>query len=475
MEYPSKNDFFLRFKTIINEKHEFTDYILVNVSDNFKEATDLKPELLIGRKISEVILENENILFGIKEFYYHMIPKSRRKFEKYIEELDRWYLVNIFSDASDYLVILYTDITKLKQPVIFSGSNIPVYDIRDNLKFHCYRDKLTGLYNKDFFEEELLRLDTKRQLPISIIIGDLNGLKLINDAFGHRMGDNALEKIAEIMKDAFRKEDIISRVGGDEFIVLLPKTTEETALAIVRRMKEDFENNPLDFLKLSMSFGTSTKVTTKENIKDIMRKSEEKMYFNKLTESKEAKINMVKYLKDKLDDITFESKQHLENLTTLSLMMARELDLSDVEQRELKLLCEYHDIGKVGIPVDVLHKKDPLTIEEWNQIKRHSEIGYHIMKSTSNGISIEELILNHHERWDGNGYPGLLKGDKIPITVRIFAIVDAYEAMINYRPYKDKKSNLDALTEIENNAGKQFDPHIAKLFIKLMKRQVKVI
>lgn len=114
MEYPSKNDFFLRFKALFNEKGQFVDYILVNVSDNFKETVNIKPELLIGRRISEIILENENIIFEIKDFYYHMIPKTRRKFENHIKELDRWYLINIFSDDKDYLTLFYSDITKIK-------------------------------------------------------------------------------------------------------------------------------------------------------------------------------------------------------------------------------------------------------------------------------------------------------------------------------------------------------------------------
>lgn len=114
MEYPSKNDFFLSFKALFNEKGQFVDYILVNVSDNFKETVNIKPELLIGRRISEIILENENIIFGIKDFYYHMIPKTRRKFENHIKELDRWYLINIFSDDKDYLTLFYSDITKIK-------------------------------------------------------------------------------------------------------------------------------------------------------------------------------------------------------------------------------------------------------------------------------------------------------------------------------------------------------------------------
>lgn len=405
-----------------------------------------------------------------------MIPKTRRKFERYIKGLDRWYLISIFSDEKDYLILFYTDITKMKEEIEKFQSQILRGDHQVyNLKLYCYKDKLTGLYNKDFFDAELSRLDTNRQLPICIIIGDLNGLKLINDAFGHHVGDQALRKASQIMKQAFRKEDIIARVGGDEFIALLPKTTEKTAISIVKRMKNAFNEASIDFIKLSMSFGIATKENIDENIFDIMKKSEEKMYFNKLKESKAAKLSMIKYLKEKLEEITFETEQHYERLKNTSLMLAEKLGLSELEKEELKLLCEFHDIGKIGVPQDILQKKNLLNKDEWNQIKRHSEIGYHIVNAAKGTLAVDELILMHHERWDGKGYPGLLKNEEIPITVRIFAIADAYEAMVNDRPYKTRISHKEALAEIRNKAGSQFDPYIAKLFVDVMSKEEKIV
>jgi len=273
VEYPSKFDFYLKFKPIYNKEGNFIDYILTYVSDSFIEAVNINPKMILGKKFSEILVDMD--ILGFKKFYSNIIPKSKTKYEVHVKELERWYLINSFTDMSNYennLIIYYVDITGIKQ------NEQPIYTIDDNVcylkdrEILLYKDRLTGLYNKNFFEEELSRLDTKRQLPISLIMGDINGLKLINDAFGHSMGDSVLKKAAEIMTDSFRDEDIISRVGGDEFVILLPMTIEKTALDIVERVKRKLENNPLEFIKINISFGTATKTSVDEDMKKIYKK-----------------------------------------------------------------------------------------------------------------------------------------------------------------------------------------------------------
>jgi len=474
MEYPSSNDFYFKFKAIYNKDGNFIDYMLIYISENFSKATNIRPNLLLGERISDIVVENDNIL-GLKELYFSMIPKRRGKHEIFINELERWYLVNIFTDISDKeepFIMFYNDITNVRK--VFEDELIQlnncknnIYNFQDVSKSY-YKDSLTGLYNKDFFEEELTRLDTKRQLPISIIMGDINGLKLVNDAFGHRMGDQVIKKTSDIMKKHFRKEDVISRVGGDEFMILLPKTLEKTALAIIDRIKRYCENNPLDIIKISVSFGVATKETENEDINKIVKKAEERMYFKKLYESKQAKQSMILFLKERLEKISFETKAHYERLKELSLLIADEIGLPYMEKEELKLLCEFHDIGKIGISKNILQKEGTLNKEEWEDVKRHSEIGYNIVKEFRDTLAIDELILVHHERWDGKGYPGLLKNEQIPIVARIFAIADAYDAMVNGRPYKTRMTNNEALKEIQDKSGSQFDPTLAKTFIQIM-------
>ncbi len=479
MEYPP-NDFYLKLNIIYNKEGNFIDYILTYISDDFQKITNIDPNLLLGKKFSDIAVDNSDKLC-FKEIYFNMIPNTKLKFDVYIKDLGRWYLINIYTtneNKEQQMIIYFIDITEIKaksHKLLVSEekkSNIIYFGDKERI---YYRDKLTGLYNKNFFEEELLRLDTKRQLPISLIMGDINGLKLINDAFGHNMGDNALKKAAEIMLQSFREEDIISRVGGDEFIVLLPKTDDETAQAIVDRIKTKCEDNPLDYVKISISFGVATKTEENEDIQKVLKKAEDRMYFKKLKESKAAKLSMIKFLKSRLEKITYETRSHYERLKTLTLLMANVLNLSDNEKEELRLLCEFHDIGKIGVSKNILQKEGTLNNEEWENVKRHSEIGYYIAREFRDSKPIDELILIHHERWDGKGYPGLFKENEIPIVARVFAIADAYDVMVNDRPYKSPMSKYEALNEIKAQSGKQFDPFLSKTFIELMEKEEQIV
>jgi len=475
LEYPSKFDFYLKFKPIYNKEGKFIDYVLTYASDSFAEAVNISPKMILGKKFSEILVDMD--VLGFKEFYSNIIPKSKIKHEIYIEKLRRWYIINSFTDMSNYeneLIIYYVDITDIKnEQSIFTIDN-NIYYLKDR-EILLYKDKLTGLYNKTFFEEELSRLDTKRQLPISLIMGDINGLKLINDAFGHSMGDSVLKKAAEIMTSSFRDEDIISRVGGDEFVILLPMTMEKTALEIVERVKKKCEKNPLEYIKINISFGVATKTSMEEDINKIYKKAEDRMYFNKLKESKEAKLSMIEFLKHRLGKITYETKSHYDRLKELTMMMAEALDLPELEKEELRLLSEFHDIGKIGVPMNILQKEGRLNNEEWEDVKRHSEIGYYIAKEIKDASSIDELILTHHERWDGKGYPGLLQNDEIPLVARIFALADAYDMMVNDRPFQTRMTKNAALKEIKEQSGRQFDPELAEVFINLMEDEKLVV
>jgi diguanylate cyclase (GGDEF)-like protein len=453
------------FKGIFNSDGNFEDYILTKTSDNFQKIAGINICDILGEKISKIAAEETNSIH-LKEIQKHMVPNTQRKYERYLKNLDKTYLINTFSDDKDYLIIFYTDISKYKKELEKQQSKLEkskgeIINFTEQM-MTSYKDGLTGLYTRDFFYEELKRLDTKRQLPISLIMGDLNGLKLINDAFGHEMGDKALKRIGEILKETFRDEDIIARVGGDEFMVLLPNTNEKTAEEIVKRVREKCLERPLEIININISFGVASKKHIDQKTKDIIKTAEDKMYFNKLKEGKQAKLSMINYLKEKLEKITFENKAHYTRLKILGKEMAEALDFSEVEKEELKLLCEYHDIGKIGVPKKILQKKSKLTKKEWENMKKHSEIGYNIIKESREIISIDEFILQHHERWDGKGYPGLLKGEEIPKVVRLFSIIDAYDAMVNERPYKDRMTKEEALKEIKSKSGSQFDPQITK-------------
>ena len=336
--------------------------------------------------------------------------------------------------------------------------------------FLSNHDFLTNLYNRIFFEAEKIRLDSARQLPISIIMGDINGLKLINDGFGHTKGDEMLIEIAKILKKCCREEDIVARIGGDEFGILLPGTDTQSAQLICKRIEEACKEYLLngETIFSSISVGYATKTNVIELIDDINRAAEENMYRKKLLESKSAHSSIIASIKTTMFEKSHETADHAERLVQLSNMIGVALSLNDQQLDELQLLATLHDIGKMSIGDNILSKNDRLNDEEWMEMKKHPAVGFRIAQATSELIPIANFILCHHERWDGKGYPQGLSTNAIPLLSRILSIVDAYDAMTFDRPYRLAMSKSEAIEEIKRNSGTQFDPSIAELFIKLI-------
>ncbi len=362
-------------------------------------------------------------------------------------------------------------------PTIVDGKIIGYHgiytDIRDRkaaeskIRFLSFNDKLTGLYNRAFFEEELKRLDTQRQLPLALIIGDVNGLKLTNDVFGHLVGDQLLIETAGIIKQACRKEDIICRWGGDEFAILLPNTGKEAVDQICQRINELAKISTEGPITISISLGYAIKESTSQPIIEIIKKAEEKMYRNKLMESKSTRSHIIDSLKQSLYERSHETEAHGERMKEMSNTLGRGMDLDSDKLNELSLLALLHDIGKMAIPDGILEKPGPLTEAEWEKMKGHSEIGYRIAETSPELIHISKYILYHHERWDGTGYPHGLKGEEIPLLSRIVAVVDVYDVITQGRAYKEAVSHDEAIKEILRCSGTQFDPKIVSKFVEI--------
>ena len=336
------------------------------------------------------------------------------------------------------------------------------------IKYLAYRDSLTGLYNRKFFEAEIERLNTENKFPISIIMGDLNGLKIINDSYGQKRGDELLIKTANLLKEIIREKDVLARYGGDEFTILLPKTSNKTAKKVVKRIKIKSREQYKNEMPISISFGVATKKSKKEKITETIKIAEDNLYQNKLSENRSSKSRIVQGLLNTLNAKSSETKEHAIRMTKLAVDFGKKLELSNYELNRLSLLATLHDIGKTTIPENVLKKPSKLDEEEWEMINKHPERGAKIASASEEFVGIAEEISSHHEKWDGGGYPDGLKKKEIPYLARIITIIDSYDVMTNNRPYSKAISKKEALKEIKNCAGSQFDPELSIKFIEMM-------
>lgn len=346
---------------------------------------------------------------------------------------------------------------------------------QEEILYLSYCDQLTGLYNRRYFEDRLKEVDRTGNLPITLIMADVNGLKLVNDSFGHNLGDELLKKAAEVLKRGCRKKDIIARLGGDEFVAILTETSSLQAEQIIKRINSIAANEKVGAIDISISFGYETKKSMNENIQDIFKNAEDYMYRHKLYESSSIRNKTIDLIMNTLYEKSNREMLHSKRVSEICEALAVRMNFDKDKINQIKIAGLMHDIGKMGIDENILNKPCKLSDEERKEIKRHPEIGYRILSSSNEFSEIAEYVLKHHERLDGKGYPGGFKGDEISIQARIIAIADAYDAMTSDRPYRKGLRAEEALAELKRCAGTQFDADIAEIFINMvLERQLNI-
>ena len=336
------------------------------------------------------------------------------------------------------------------------------------LEYLAKHDVLTGLYNRIRFEEELTRLDIGPSDPISIISLDVDGLKLINDTMGHDSGDQMLVLASKIINDCVRSRDVVARVGGDEFIVLLPGSNATTAESVARRINaalaDHNEANP--DIPLNISLGVATTRDSTGGLAETLIEADARMYHEKLNQGQGGGI--IHTVMAVLAGKDYVAKGHADRLDKLSHLVGLEMGLSSYQMSNLSLLSQVHDLGKAGTPDSILNKPGRLSAEQWLTMSQHPRVGFRIASSSRDLAHIADLILQHHEHWDGSGYPLGIAGFDIPIECRILAVVDAYDAMTNDRPYRSAMTHEEAMDEIREGKGTQFDPEVVEIFVRVI-------
>jgi diguanylate cyclase (GGDEF)-like protein/PAS domain S-box-containing protein/putative nucleotidyltransferase with HDIG domain len=335
----------------------------------------------------------------------------------------------------------------------------------NEIEFLSFHDHLTELYNRRFLEAELSRQDESGRLPLTLVMGDLNGLKITNDAFGHFVGDDILRKTAAILKKCFRQGDIICRYGGDEFVVLMPNTTSQAAEALVKKALGKIKESKAGKGILSISFGWDTKTSKSQSISQILKNAEDNMYKRKLLESTSIHSFTINAIVKTLYEKNSREEAHSKRVSELSSAIAQVMALPESEINKIKTAGLLHDIGKMTISNDILEKNGPLDAAEWDEIKRHPETGYRILCCVADMADLAEIVRQHHERWDGKGYPRGLLGEEITLAARIICVADSFDAMTSQRPYRSGMPIQEARDELLRQMGTQFDPEIVRVFL----------
>lgn len=423
-----------------------------------KKQLYLAPDHFLGKKVSEVfsgktaakMMQNIELAIetgNIQVFEYQLSLQGKNEY----------YEARISVSGKDEVLAISRNITSRR-------------NMEERLEHLSLHDALTGLYNRAFFEEEMKRFQQLRDGFAGLLVCDVDGLKFINDTLGHNMGDTILKAVAEILQSSFRPDDLIARIGGDEFAVLLSSHSDKVFKTGCRRIRAKIDRynakNPTVPISLSIGFGVSTHNSL--DMVALFKEADNNMYREKLHRQKSTRSAIVQALMKALAARDFQTEGHGDRLQDLIEAFAGGVGLPESNIADLRLLAHFHDIGKVGIPDNILFNPGSLTEEEWVVMRQHCEIGYRIANSAPDLAPIADWVLKHQEWWNGKGYPLGLKGEAIPLECRMLAIVDAFDAMTSDRPYRKAMSIDEAVAELDRCAGYQFDPNLVKCFIELL-------
>lgn len=438
---------------VINQ--ECKDFYEVRGISNIIGKTDL--DLPLDREFLETCTKHDQIVLkDIKPLYIEETVPSPSGNEIFIYQTIKTPIIDKRGNIKGILGSV-RDVTEQKR-------------IEAKLRDLSYKDILTGLYNRTYFDEKISELLQKEEFQVGVILGDLNGLKNVNDTYGHLKGDEFIKCSAKILEKLCNKQGIAFRWGGDEFAVLLIGATEKECKTYIECVHEECKNSHNEDFKVSISLGYSIFSNNNNNIDDVLKKADMQLYINKKIYKNIhnndritlGKIINTSKIKEKSDE------KQIKYRMKYAVKLGEAIGLSYKEIERLRLIAWIHDVGNLGIDETILLKPNKLTPKEYTIIQKHVEIGYEMIKQLPQVSHIADEVLYHHERWDGKGYPKGLKGKEIPRLSRIISIVDAFVVMTQGSIYKEAVTKEEATIELRKNAGTQFDPDIIDKIIHII-------
>ncbi|HEY8490854.1 MAG TPA: diguanylate cyclase [Dehalococcoidia bacterium] len=356
-------------------------------------------------------------------------------------------------------------------------------------------DFLTGLPNhrhmQDLFERTL-RASEQAGTPFCVVMADIDNFKLFNDVHGHPAGDEVLRQVSAVIRQCLRPGDVVGCYGGDEFLFLLPGADRDQGDRIMARLARQVAKTPITLpgrdgqilVRISwgaaaypadstqrrslISLADAALMARKARLRERERGQGRRGWPRNLTELYPDRLRLAEDLLEIIDGKDGYTCTHSRHHASLCLVLADELGLPDRERYALWLGGLLHDVGKIGVPDDLLRKAGPLTPEEWDVVRRHTVMGENIVRGLFGLEEVAAAVGSHHERYDGTGYPRGLRGEQIPRLARMLAVVDAYSAMIHDRPYRRALHRDEAIAELRRHAGTQFDPLMVRAFLRAL-------
>lgn len=443
--------------------------------------------LFIDAPVSYLILDED---MNIKKFNNaakrifetdELLDKSLTKFVHENSQDDLYFFKKKISSDREYLLTIDLNIDSIIKNVKIHANSIQSSDkelyrftlidetlLREQIReieYLSYYDQLTGAYNRNYLLKILDKLDDEKKYPIGIIMLDLNGLKIVNDTFGHTIGDELLAHTVRVAKNIIGPNDILARVGSDEFIIVLPETEELNVRRIMRQLRSKSDSIQIKDLNLSIAYGYAMKTSEKLSINDLLKDAENHMNKDKLLNRTSQRKAIIDSIIATLHEKHPREQKHSYRVEEYAVMVGKKLDFDHEKMLALRTAAILHDIGKIAIDYSIINKPAKLTDSEYEEVKRHPAIGYRILSSSGIFCDVANIVIAHHERIDGKGYPKGLKGDEISQSAKIISVCDAYDAMISERPYREPLSKEEAIEELIAGKNKQFDEDIVDIFI----------
>lgn len=434
---------------LINKDGKILDYKNAKNNDLFRI-----PSKFINENLSAIFKEE------ISEKFFTVIKKvietgniETIEYSISIQNANYEFEARLVLCDFDKVVVIVRDITEKKV------AEACLYELST-------RDILTGLFNRNYFEEKLIRFQEEALSNIGIIILDLNDLKLINDTLGHAVGDKYLNKAAQFLTLSFTGEGFIARIGGDEFVVFLWNTSEDEIKKYCEIFNNKLEehNSTNNSIPLIVSLGYAFSKGNEYDLQEMFKTADDKMYREKFYYKQNNKGQTLGNLKEILEEKNIITKEHAEFLTKTAVNFARAAQINEKQIEDIRLLIQFQNIGKIALRDELRFKIESLTEDEVKEIQHHVQSGYRIAQASKEIAHIQDLILRHHENWDGSGYPFGLRENEIPIQCRIAAVINAYDYIINTSGRGIEKNIV--IEDIKKLAGTILDPYLVDKFIK---------